>query len=133
MSVEGRVRKVLGQQLRKALNGLQGRPKESGVVDARLHAQRNRVSLDPTLGPFDSMVNRAAATLARLYASRSETVLRADDVESIREAEQLAGWMGMPLQEFRRQVVERAMVSMSGIERQEDARRQLEDILAGKP
>lgn len=126
------MRNVLGQQLFKALNGLQARQKEGGAAEAGMVAQPDRVAADPMPGPFDNMIHGAAATLARLYTSRSETVLRADDVESVRESEQLAGWMGMPSQEFRRHVVERAAISILGIEHQEGVRQQLEDILVAK-
>ena len=96
-------------------------------------AHSDGASADPTLGPFDNMVHGAAATLARVYASRFETILKADDVESVRECEQLAGWMGMSSQEFRRRAVEHAAISILGIEHQEGVRQQLEDILVAKP
>jgi hypothetical protein len=131
--VEGRVRSVLGRQLLNALNGLQGRQSENGVAEVGMLARSDRACADPTLGPFDNMVHGAAATLARVYASRSETILKAHDVESVRECEQLAGWMGMSSQEFRRRAVEHAAISILGIEHQEGVRQQLEDILVAKP
>ena len=55
--------------------------------------------------PFDRMIQRAGQTLANLHATRSEAVLKIEDVETIRECEQSARWMGMTLKDFRWQVV----------------------------
>jgi hypothetical protein len=60
------------------------------------------------------MIQRAATTLARLYETRSEMILKSDDVEMMRECVQSAAWMGMPADHFRRKVIEYSQTIVSG-------------------
>ena len=71
--------------------------------------------------PIETMVQRAATTLVRLYETRSETILKSDDVEMIKECVQSAGWMGMPPDQFRRTVLNYSQTILSTNEIRNDA------------
>jgi hypothetical protein len=53
-------------------------------------------------------VERTAIILMNIHAARSETILKAVDVEVIRDAQQTAGWMGSSESDFCQTVVNRA-------------------------
>jgi len=66
--------------------------------------------------PVEMVVQRAATTIAKLHPIRNETVLKFEDVETIRECWQSAGWMGVPSNEFRRQVIDYALFNILKID-----------------
>jgi hypothetical protein len=71
--------------------------------------------------PIETMVQRAAVTLVRLYETRSETVLKSDDVEMMRECVRSAAWMGMPSDQFRRTVIDSSQTILNTNEIRNDA------------
>jgi hypothetical protein len=71
--------------------------------------------------PIEKMVQRAAATLVRLYETRSETILKSHDVEMLRECVRSAAWMGMPSDQFRRGVIDCSQILLNNNEIRNEA------------
>jgi hypothetical protein len=94
------------QALHKAHLAVPSLSKKLGSAGTQANPPSDQAASEPPMEPVDRMIRSAAATLIRLCTDQREKVLRAEDVESIRECEQSAGWMGLSSSEFRRRVVE---------------------------
>ena len=62
--------------------------------------------------PLDQAIKRAVLHLANIHAARREAIPRVEHAKAIRQEEDFAVAMGMSSDDFRRQVVDRALVRM---------------------
>ena len=80
--------------------------------------------------PIDQAINRAVVHLANIHAARWEVIPRAEAANAIRQEEQFAIGMGMSSDNFRREVVEQALLRMkTGDHRAGSERHELERTL----
>jgi len=62
--------------------------------------------------PIDQAIKRAVLHLANIHAARREAIPRVETAKAIRQEEDFAVTMGMSSDDFRRQVVDRALLRM---------------------
>ena len=80
--------------------------------------------------PLDQAIKRAVLHLANIHAARREAVLRVEPANAIRQEEDFAVTMGMSSENFRRQVVDHALLRMQpGDHRAGPERHELERTL----